>query len=360
MLIRNLNFRFLYIIVPMLFLFSCQQNKTENSTITVESKPETFVLTYDSLQTTINLPAELYGFREVELYAKVNSYVKNLWTDIGSDVKQGQLLIDLEAPEMQSQLIAAKSKLATQEAVAEASNSFYKRLLETNKIEGTISANDIEQALAKRNADRAQLETTKAVVKEILNNLDYLKIRAPFSGKINMRNVNIGAYVGSNSTTPLLQIVDDRKLRLVTYLPESYTGLLKIGQKLQFKIASLRGEVFYAKINRMSGALDKTLRTEQIELDIDNTNGKLLPGMVAEISIDLKAQKRVFFVNKLAVSNTAEGSFVYRINNNIIERISIENGIETTDRIEIYAADLSENDILLTKANPELRSGDKI
>lgn len=357
----NSIFRLLYTLLSVSLFFSCQQEPVQTKTAKVEENTiETFVLKQDSLQSSISLPAELSGFREVELYAKVNSYVKNLWADIGDEVKQGQLLVDLEAPEIQSQLTAAKSKLVAQEAVAAASNSHYQRLLETSKVAGTISTNDLEQAIGKRNADKAQLEAIRAAYNETINMQDYLKIRAPFSGKVSLRNVNVGAYVGSNGSVPLLRVVDYRKLRLTVFVPESYAGLLQLGQQLNFKIASLRGDTFSGNIRRMSGALDKAMRTEQVELDIDNTNGKLLPGMVAEVQLDLKGQQKVFIVNKTAIGNTGEGAFVYRVQDNKVTRIQVDRGIETTDKVEIYASDLHENDVLLAKGNPELRTGDTV
>lgn len=351
--------RVIYPVIPLLLLVSCDNNDRA-APVPGPATPSTFVLKRDTLQTHISLPGELSGFREVEIYARVNSYVRHLYADIGTEVMQGQLLIDLEAPEIQAQLTAARSRLASQEALYSASNSHYLRLLETSKTEGTISGNDLDQALGKRNADLAQLEAARAVQKEMTTMLDYLKVRAPFSGRVTARNVNVGAYVGANTAVPMLHIADYRKLRLTTYIPESYTGVLREGAELQFRIMSVKGSLFTARISRRAGALDKGMRTEQIEFDVDNPDGTLLPGMIAEVILPLNSRNRPFIVEKDAVVATGESVFVIRVKNNLAERIVVEKGLQTTDKAEIFSEELHEEDVLLLKADAAIRTGDRV
>jgi membrane fusion protein (multidrug efflux system) len=163
-----------------------------------EVKPTiaTFKLETGKLSTALQLPGELTANQQVDLYAKVSSFVKALNADIGSQVSKGQLLMTLEAPELSSQLAAAKSKLKAQEAVYTASKANYERLFETSKTPGTISKNDLDQAIARKNSDEAQLEASKAAFQEVGTIRNYLEIRAPFNGVITARNVNLGAYVG--------------------------------------------------------------------------------------------------------------------------------------------------------------------
>ena len=136
------------------------------------------------LSSTIAVPGELMPYQEVDLYAKVNSYVKKLLVDIGSEVHQGQLLATLEAPEINSQLAAAQSRIKQQEAIYFASKATYDRLYNTSKTPGTVSQNDLEQAEAKKNSDLANVDAAKSSYKEVAANLNYLQIRAPFDGVI--------------------------------------------------------------------------------------------------------------------------------------------------------------------------------
>ncbi len=239
-------------------------------------KVETFQLEKQTITTEISLPAELSGFRQVDLFAKVSSYVKTMSVDIGSDIKAGQLLVELEAPEMTSQLTAAQSRVHAAEATYAASNGTYQRVLETSKTEGTISKNDLDLAKSKKDIDFAQLAAARASIKEIGSMQNYLQIRAPFNGKVTARNVNTGAFVGQGSQIPLLTVQDQQKLRLAISIPEAYTGYLKLGNELTFTVVAMPGETFKAKISRMAGALDLRLRAERIELDVINKENKLL------------------------------------------------------------------------------------
>ena len=134
------------------------------------------------LSSTLEIPGELVAFQQVDLYSKVNSFVKKMYVDVGSEVKAGQLLATMEAPEINSQLTGAESRLKSVEALYTASKAYYNRLLETSKTPGTISPADLDAALAKQNSDYAQLEAAKAAYREITDNKNYLEIRAPFSG----------------------------------------------------------------------------------------------------------------------------------------------------------------------------------
>jgi RND family efflux transporter MFP subunit len=321
-----------------------------------ETKAETLLLKKEPISTDILLPGELSAFRQVDLYAKINSYVKTLKTDIGSEVKSGQLLIELEAPEIMSQRVAAESKLRSQEAIYEASNSTYQRLYQTSKVEGTISKNDLEQAQSKKNSDYAQLEAARAARKEIAAMQSYLQIRAPFEGKVTTRSVNIGAYVGQGSQSPLLTVQDTKNLRLSVSVPATYAGYLSKGDELKFKVASLN-ETFKARISRMSGALDSKLRSEKIELDVKNTDGKLLPGMVAEVSLSINSKNESFAVPHSAIIHSDEGIYVVKILQHKARRVPIETGIETDDKAEIYSSSLHQNDVLMSNPGEEIKDG---
>ncbi|HKC68099.1 MAG TPA: efflux RND transporter periplasmic adaptor subunit, partial [Bacteroidia bacterium] len=302
---------------------------------------------------------ELIAYQQVDLYAKVTSFVKELNVDIGSEVTAGQLLMTLEAPELTSQLAAAESKLQSLEAIYKASDANYNRLIETSKTPGTVSQNDLDQATAKKNSDFANLDAAKASYKEISVVKSYLEIRAPFNGMITSRNVNLGAYVGPSgkgSELPLLVLQEQKHLRLAISVPEVYTGYLNNGDTIHFKVKALPGQTFKATIKRMAGALDLRLRSEKIEMDVMNDDKKLLPGMVAEVSISLAAKVSSFTVPKTALVNSNEGVFVIRVVKNKAERIEVKKGRDINDKVEIFGM-LSLNDTFISKANEEIKNG---
>ena len=311
------------------------------------------------LSSSLQMPGELIAFQQVDLYAKVNSFVRKLYVDVGSEVKAGQLLATMEAPELNAQLSAAQSRLKSQEALYIASKTNYDRLYETSKTPGTISQNDLDQAMAKMNSDRAQLEAAKASYKEVTDTRNYLEIRAPFNGMITTRNANPGAYVGPSgkgSEFPLFTLQEQKKLRLVIFVPEAYTGYLSEQDKVGFTVNAFPNQPFTANVKRLAGALDSRLRSQRIEMDVMNDARKLLPGMVATVQIPLSIKDSAFIVPKTAVVNSQERVFVIRVLNGKTDWVDVKKGRETDGKIEIYG-DLNAGDRIVRTASEEIRNG---
>lgn len=337
--------------------FSCGTKEEPKPVMDTPPVLEKVALTKEKLSTEMRIPSELTGLKQVDLFAKVASFVKDLKVDIGSEVKQGQLLVVLEAPEISSQLSAAESRLKSQEAVYLASKSTYNRLFETSKVEGTISKNDLELADARKNSDFAQYQAAKASYAEVSNVRNYLQIRAPFNGVVSARNVNLGAYVGpSSGNLPLLTIQQQDKLRLSAFVPEQYSGYLKEGDALTFEVKSLPGQKFNAKIARKSGALDARLRAERVEMDVVNSAKNLLPGMIAEVVLPLNAPAATIVVPKSAVVTSSEGVYVLLMESGKTKRVPVTKGREFEDRIEIFG-ELPDNGEVIKIASEEIKDG---
>jgi RND family efflux transporter MFP subunit len=281
---------------------------------------------------------------------------------VGSEVKEGQLLASLDAPELTSRLAGAESRWKSQEALYTASKANYDRLLETSKTPGTISQNDLDQALARMNSDFAQLESAKALHREISDARNYLEIRAPFAGVISTRNVNPGAYVGPSgkgSELPLFTLQEQKRLRLVVSVPEAFTAFFEQGDEVDFKVKARSEEVFKASIKRHAGALDTRLRSERVEMDVVNSDKKLLPGMIAEVNIPLEGNDSTFVVPRTAVVNSAEGVFVIRVSNHKAEWVYVRPGRISNGKAEIFGP-LRGGDKLVKMANEEIRNGSEI
>ncbi|HWD89539.1 MAG TPA: efflux RND transporter periplasmic adaptor subunit [Mucilaginibacter sp.] len=311
-----------------------------------------------TLNSTITVPGELVPFQEVDLYAKITSYVKKLYADIGSQVHTGELLATLEAPELNSQLAAAESHIKQQEAVYYASKATYDRLLNTSKTPGTVSENDLEQAEAKKNSDLANVEAARSDYKAVAANLNYLQIRAPFDGIVSARNVNLGAYVGG-SNQPIFVIQQQSKMRLVISVPELYTGGLSGKDMVTFSVKALPNRKFKAQVKRLAGALDEKLRAERLEMDVYNKNKELLPGMYADVDLPIPSRDSAFIVPKTAVVVSTERVFVIRVNGNKAEWVDVKKGFQSGGNMEIYG-DLRPGDKLVAKANDEIRDGQQV
>jgi membrane fusion protein (multidrug efflux system) len=343
-------------------LNSCSSSagkKTETTQAAPPAAAETFILKKDKLATDIQIPGELTAYQQVDLYAKVNSFVKQVKVDIGSQVVAGQLLVTLEAPELAAQSLGAASRLKSQEAIYTASNATYNRLLETSKTPGTVSQNDLDIALARKKSDFAQLESVRSAYSEVNTINNYLQIRAPFNGIITARNVNAGAYVGKAAELPMFTLQEQMRLRLSVAVPEAYTGYLKNEDEVQFKVKSLPAETFTANVKRKAGALDPRLRAERIEMDVMNRDKKLLPGMIAEISLHLSGADSTFVVPKSALVSSAEGLFIIKVVNGQAERVPVRKGRDNGGKIEVFGP-LNTGDTFLLKGSEEIRNGAKI
>ena len=323
---------------------------------------ETVPLQKGMLSTNLSIPGELIAFQQVDLYAKENSFVKKLYADVGTEVKAGQLLATMEAPELTSLESAAQSRLKSQEAIYIASKANYDRLLETSKTPGTVSQNDLDQAMAKKNSDFAQWDAAKAQSREIADRKGYLEIRAPFNGVITTRNANPGAYVGPSgkgSEFPLFTLQEQKKLRLVTYVPEAYTGYLDQQDKVNFTVNAFPNEKFSAQVKRLAGALDLKLRSQRIEMDVPNEKKRLLPGMVSSVIIPLSTKDSSFILPKSAVVSSQERVFVIRVVNGKAEWVDVKKGRENDGKVEVFG-ELSTGDAIVKTGSEEVREGSAV
>jgi len=359
------------LVIGTALLSSCGESKKDKEdqelTVQQENALDTPTVTPIKLErgkltSNITVPGELQAYQQTDLYAKVNGYVKTLLVDIGSQVHQGELLAVLEAPELNSQLEEAKSRILQAKAVYFASKATYDRLYNTSKTPGTVSENDIEQAQAKKSSDSASVEAAKSAYKSFAANLAYLQIRAPFDGVITLRGVNLGAYVGPGgaaSSQSIFRLEDHNRLRLVISVPENFTGGLNNQDHVNFTIRELPGEKFTAKVERLAGALDNTLRSERLEMDVYNTNKKLLPNMYADVNVPLPSNDSTFIVPKTAVVTSTEKVFIIRITNGKAEWVNVQKGLEAGDKIEVYGK-LNPGDEIVQAGSEEIRDGSTV
>jgi membrane fusion protein (multidrug efflux system) len=320
---------------------------------------EGFPVKKGSLSSALTVPGELNAFQQVDIYAKVNSFVQKLYVDVGTEVITGQLLARMDAPELNSQLDGAESKLKSQEAVYLASKTNYDRLLETSKTPGTISSNDLDIAFAHQKSDQETLDADKAAYREIADTKNYLEIRAPFSGVISARNVSAGAYVGPSgkgSDAPLFTLQEQKKLRLIVSVPEAYSTSVKQNETVNFTVKSLPGQLFTARVARQAGVLDTRLRAQHIEMDVINNDKRVLPGMVTEVNIPLSGNADSFVVPSGAVLNSTTGIFVIKVADGKMSWVPVETGRMAGNQTEVFGK-LIAGDTLLNNVSEEMREG---
>lgn len=357
-----------YILVATAFLLTaCNNTKEENKEEKKEDKPammmmnpfETVAIAKSNPQVMLQLAGELKPDQKTELFAKVNSYVKELRVDIGDYVTKGQVLVLLEAPELQAQLANAKGKVEAQRATYIATAATYDRMMKANETEGAIAKDAIDQITARKLADEAQLQAAEATYREVKDMDAYLVIRAPFSGMVTDRQVDLGAYVGPMIKTPLLVLEDNDKLRLNLSIPEANASYLNMGDTISFQVRSQPQTVFKAQVSRKTGSMDVQLRSERIEADVLNADKTLKPYMIAEAKIPLQHTEATFFVPKMAVVESGMGVYVIRVEQGKTKNVPVRKGRVMPEQFEVFG-ELNEGDMLLKMASEEVMEGTEI
>jgi len=313
-----------------------------------------------ALSSSASLPGQLVPFNEVNLFPKVNGFVKQLFVDRGSMVKKGQLLMILEAPEMEAELQSANSRYIRAQENAEAAKEKYERLKEAAKEPGSVSPLDLDNASSKMKADLAMAQSEHSNVEAVRTMQGYLRIYAPFDGMIVQRNVSPGALVapGKETDQPMLIIQDVNKMRLTVYIPEDYVDKVDLTQPVKFTFNPMPGQEHSAKISRSANALG-SMRQEAIEIDVINQNGKLKPGMYAEVKIPMVSGAKSLLVPNTAIVRSTEKEYVVAVRGGKATLVDIKEGLASNDSTEVFG-DLKPNDKILLHASDEIKQGDNI
>jgi RND family efflux transporter MFP subunit len=243
-----------------------------------------------SLGEELVLPGAVQAYIEAPIYARTNGYLKKWYTDIGTQVTKGQLLAEIESPEIDQQLTQAQADLATakaNESLSNSTNERWKGLLATE----SVSKQDAEEKAGDASAKKAAAQSAGANVARLRDLESFKRVVAPFEGVITVRNTDIGALInaGQSAGSELFRIAETRKLRVFVRVPENYAGVTKPGLDAELHFSEYPNRRFAAKTVRTSSSLDAALRTLQVELELDNAKGELFPGAYAEVHFKLAA-----------------------------------------------------------------------
>jgi RND family efflux transporter MFP subunit len=309
----------------------------------------------------LQIPGELMSYYETDVYPKVNSYIRKMNVDIGDKVHLGQVLAELEAPELTAQLAEAYAKVRSFEAQMIASKAIYRRLLVAANTKGAVSPNDMDVARSKIVADSLSLLGANAVYQAHQEMISYLRIKAPFDGIITDRKLAPGAFVGpaDKSAVPMYRIKQESMLRLQVAIPERYTDAIREKQPISFSVVSLPGQMFKGKINRVTHNIDRQTRSELVEIQVMNPGQRLAPGMYAQVVLPVGRSHSSLIVPSSAVSTTMEKCFVIRIDNGRANWIDVKKGMESGGKTEIFGP-VKDGDTVLKTANDEIPQGQQV
>src|SRR5499427_6371952 len=361
---------------------SCRPHPKSEATAstTTSSTPtiETTIVVSKKLAVTVALPGELQPYEVVAVFPKVTAFVDWIGVDRGSIVKSGQLMARLTAPEIDAQRAEAQSKLQgaeAQRAEAEAKlasdQSTYDRLKSASATPGVVAGNDLEIAQKAAEADRARLQAlresaqaAKSALQTVTEIEGYLQVRAPFDGIVTERNVHPGSLVGpatssSGAAMPMLRVEKAARLRLVVPIPEKYATGINVGSKVDFSVPAFPSQTFAGTIARVAHAVDVKTRTMPVELDVNNSDGRLSSGMFPEVLWPVRRTEPTLFVPTSAVARTTEATFVIRIRGGNTEWVNVQTGEPDGKTIEVFGG-LHEGDEVAVRGTDELRAGSHV
>lgn len=272
-----------------------------------------------------SLPGSIEPRREATIFARTSGYVRHRYVDIGDKVTEGQLLADLETPEVQQDLLQAQAAVAEAQAglsQAKSSLDFARISLDRSKTlvpEGLSSQQDLD--LKKSSFDtavngvrgaEATLRSRQATVQRLVELLSFGKVTAPFAGTVTSRSMEVGELVtaGNGAGQALFKVADVDTLRLFISVPQTFAPLVRVGEAAQVSVREYPGRSFAGKITRSAGALDPSTRSMQTEIEVPNGDHALLPGMYAQAALHLAAVHPPVLVPASALLLGAEGTAV--------------------------------------------------
>jgi RND family efflux transporter MFP subunit len=295
---------------------------------------------------TLELPGRLEATSRAPLYARVSGYLKKWNVDIGARVKAGQLLAEIEAPDVEQQLLQAEADLATAEANASLASSTAARwqsMLQTD----SVSKQDADEKAGDYSAKQAIVKAQRANVERLRTMRGFTRIVAPFDGVVTARDTDIGALINAGGSGVQLFVVSDiRRLRVYVNVPQVFVGNMPQGMKATLSVPEHAGKTYDAIVEASSGAVDVATGTTLIQLSVDNAAGDLMPGSYATLSFPLAHDASVSRVPASALIFDKNGLRVATLDheNKVVLKpvtiardhgatIDIASGLDATDRV---------------------------
>ncbi len=310
---------------------------------------------------TLTLPGTLQAFYSASVYARVSGYLKQWSVDIGTPVKAGQVLAEIETPEVDQQLKQAQANLDTalaNEHLTEITSKRWHNLLSTD----SVSQQEADEKSGDYDAKKALVEAARAEVDRLRALEGFKRITAPFDGIVTARKTDIGALInaGHDAGHELFTVADVHKLRLYVSVPQSYTTQIKVGMKAQITVPERPGETFSGVLTDNSQSVSGDTGTVLIELSVDNHDGKLLPGEYGNVSFALPKNAAVMRLPVSALTFRKEGLRVATLtaDNHVAYRtISVSNDLGSV--VEV-ASGLSPADRIIDNPPDSLEDGDQV
>jgi len=274
----------------------------------------------------ISLPGTVQAYTDAAIYARTSGYLKKRYADIGSRVKTGQVLAEIDTPEIDQQLMQARADLATADAnanLAKLTADRYQELIKTD----SVSRQDYDNAVGSLEAKRAAVLSADANVKRLEALQKFRTIYAPFDGVITARNTDIGALIGSGATAKeLFHVASMDRLRIFVSVPQMYARSARADTPADITVQELPGQKFPGRVARTAHAIDPNSRTLLVEIDLDNPHGRILPGSFAQVHLKLPTSETTFRLPVNTLIFRSEGLRVATVKDGVVTLVPVTLG----------------------------------
>jgi RND family efflux transporter MFP subunit len=308
------------------------------------------------------LPGNIQAFVDAPVYARTSGYMKKWYFDIGTRVKAGDLLAEIETPEVDQQLVQARADLGTAQAnlkIAEITMNRYQVLIKTD----AIARQDLDTSVSTYEADKATVASQTANVKRLEQLVAFEKVQAPFDGVITARNTDVGQLVNAGNggaAQELFHLSSTDKLRIFISVPQMYSRAAIPGVNVDLTLPEAPGRHYTGQVARNTGVIDPATRTLLTEVDIDNTSGQLMPGAYAEVHLKLPAATAALVVPVTAMIFRSEGLQVAVVRDgDRVEMVHVTQGRDFGTEVEITSG-ITSSDSVIINTPDSLTSGTRV
>ena len=297
------------------------------------------------------LPAEVRPLAEAAIYARANGYIKKYCADLGSRVREGDLLAEIDTPELNQEILQARAQLAQARAALNLARTTAARWSELLKT-GSVSEQDAAEKGADFELKSANADAAAANVRRLEELQSFQRVVAPFAGVITARSVDVGQLIAAGGGHELFHLADVATLRVFVRVPESMAGLVAAGEAAELSVAGQPGHVFPVRVARTAGAISSDSRTLLVELAVDNPKGELLPGSFAQVRFLQAGQSVALTIPANALLFRAEGPQVglvdaggrvqlrsVTLGRDFGTTLEVLNGVTATDRVILNPSD---------------------
>jgi len=303
----------------------------------------------------IVLPGNAQAFTDTPIYARTNGYLKAWHVDIGARVHQGELLAEIETPELDQQLQQAEADLNSARAtldIAEITNNRWQKLVAKR----AVSLQEADQAKSDVVGKQAIVAAGEANVRRLKQLQDFERVTAPFDGVITARNTDIGALINAGAANELFHLTSIKVLRVFTPVPEVDTAAVRNGERVTLTQDAYPGQIFTGTVVRNANAIDQTTRTLNVEVDVDNPTGRLLPGAYVFVHFRTRGATHSVTIPSNTLLFRSEGLRVGVVRNDHVRLVTVTIGHDFGDAVEILSG-LTVKDAIVVDPSDSLADG---